>query len=909
MQRSLISAAILSLTALAAVPPAQAAQAAKASKAKPAKPGKGAAGAASTAASLAGSLATTQLPRNVRPSHYAISLKPDAPSATFSARVVIAIDVLQPTSAITLHALDLALASASIAAGPGHPVQQAAAIALDAGKQTATLSFAQPLAKGSYQLAIDYSGKIGNQAAGLFSLDYDSPAGKKRALYTQFEAADARRMVPSWDEPAFRATFALEANVPAEQMAVSNMPVVSSSAIDGGRKLVRFATSPSMSTYLLFFGLGDFERATATENGTELGVITVKGRLPQAQFVLDSSKAVLREYNDYFAHPYPLPKLDNVAAPGRSQFFGAMENWGAIMSFETVMLLDPAIATQADKQAAFSIAAHETAHQWFGNLVTMRWWDDLWLNEGFATWMAGRTTALQHPEWQTSLNRVAGRNSAIERDALATTHPVVQRVATVEEAHAAFDEITYAKGGAVINMLENYVGEDAWRAGVRSYIKAHAYGNAVSDQLWQHIERAANKPVKAIAHDFTLQPGVPLIRVSDYSCRNGKTSVALTQGEYSKDKPNKKSLSWRVPVLAKTVGAADASRTVVSGGKATVTLPGCGPVLVNAGQAGYYRTVYAPKAYAALAASFDKLAPLDQLGLMTESWALGLAGKQPASDALSLARATPVDAAPQVWGRIARIFDEVRVYARDNEATRAKLSAFAISRLAPVLARVGWEARGGESAPTAILREQLIYTLGALGDDEVMVEARRRYDASLAGDKSALPPALRRVVLGVVARNADTRVWEQLHAAAKAEQSSIVKAELYSLLGQTIDPALAQRALELAVSGEPDATIGSGIIAAVAQEHSERAFDFAVANLAKVNGLVESSSRAGYFPGLANGSANPAMVDKLKAYADANLPATARSQTNTAVSRMQYRAAVIRDRMPEVDAWLDRQAL
>jgi aminopeptidase N len=898
MQRSLISAAILSLTALAAVPPVQAAPAA--AKAKPSKP---------AASAAAESLATTQLPRNVRPSHYAISLKPDAQAATFSARVVIAIDVLEPTQAITLHAQDLALASASIAAGPGQTVQQASNIALNTDKQTATLTFAQPLAKGSYQLAIDYSGKIGNQAAGLFSLDYDTPAGKKRALYTQFEAADARRMFPSWDEPAFRATFALEATVPADQMAVSNMPVASSTAVEGGRKLVRFATTPRMSTYLLFFGQGDFERATATESGTELGVVTVKGRLPQAQFVLDSSKAVLREYNDYFAHPYPLPKLDNIAAPGRSQFFGAMENWGAIMSFESVMLLDPAMSTQADKQAAYSIAAHETAHQWFGDLVTMRWWDDLWLNEGFATWMAGRTTERQHPEWQTSLNRVAGRNSAIERDALATTHPVVQRVATVEEAHAAFDEITYAKGSAVINMLENYVGAEAWRTGVRSYIKAHAYGNAVSDQLWQHIEQAAKKPVTAIAHDFTLQPGVPLIRVSDYSCHGGKTSVTLTQGEYSKDNPDKKALSWRVPVLAKTVDAAQASRTLVSGGKATMTLPGCGPVLVNAGQAGYYRTVYAPKAYAALAGSFGKLAPVDQLGLMTESWALGLAGKQPASDALGLARATPVDAAPQVWGRIARMFDEVRVYARDNEATRAKLSAFAVSRLAPVMARVGWEARSGEAAPTAILREQLIYTLGALGDDEVTVEARRRYDAALAGDKAALPPELRRVVLGVVARNADARVWEQLHAAAKAEQSSIVKAELYSLLGQPADPALAQRALELAVSGEPDATIGSAIIASVAGEHAERAFDFAIANLPKVNGLVESSSRAGYFPALASGASSPAMVDKLKAYAEANLPASARSQTNTAVSRMQYRAAVIRDRMPEIDAWLDRQAL
>ena len=897
MQRSLISAAILSLSALATVA-SPVAYAAKATKTTPPQ-----------AAGAQESPATTQLPRNVRPTHYALSLTPDAQASTFTARVVIAIEVLEPTAAITLHAHDLAFTRASIAAGPGQPVQTATGIALDAALQTATLSFAQPLAKGRHQLAIDYSGKIGSQAAGLFALNYDSPEGKKRALYTQFEAADARRMLPSWDEPAFRATFALEATVPSSQMAVSNMPIASSQELEGGRKLVRFATTPSMSTYLLFFGLGDFERATTMENGTELGVITVRGRLPQARFVLDSSAAVLREYNNYFGQPYPLPKLDNVAAPGRSQFFGAMENWGAIMSFEAAMLLDPAISTEADKQGAFSIAAHETAHQWFGDLVTMRWWDDLWLNEGFATWMAGRTTERLHPEWESRLRKVSGRNTAIERDALASTHPVVQRVKTVEEATAAFDEITYSKGSAVITMLENYVGEDAWREGVRSYIKANAYGSAVSEQLWLHIERAARKPVTAIARDFTLQPGVPQIHVADYACKGGKTSVTLTQGEYSKDHPDKRPLSWRVPVLAKTVGAKEASRTLVTGGKATLALPGCGPVLVNAGQAGYYRTLYSPKAYAALADSFGKLATIDQLGLMADSWALGLAGRQPASDALSLALATPVDAAPQVWGRIARLFNDVRHFSRGNEARSAKFSAFAISRLSPVLARIGWEARAGEGAPVAILREELIDSLGALGDKAVVAEARRRYAASLAGDQAALPPALRRTLLGVVARNADTATWDQLHAAAKAEQSSMVKAEMYSLLGQAADPALARRALELAISGEPDATIAPGIISSVAEERNEMAFDFAIAHLDRVNALVDPGSRPAYYPRLAGGSSDPAMVDKLKAWADANLPASARSHTGTAISRMQYRSAVLRDRMPEIDAWLSRQPL
>jgi aminopeptidase N len=855
---------------------------------------------------LAGARAetTTQLPQHARPTHYNISLKPDPASASFSGRVTITLEVGKPATSLTLNAVDLTIASAQISAAKGRPSQSASAIKPDPEHQTVTLEFARPLAAGRHQLTIDYKGKINSQASGLFYLEYGSAPDSKRALYTQFEAADARRMFPSWDEPAFRTTFSVEATVPSAQMAVSNMPIADSKDLGDGNKLVRFATTPRMSTYLLFFGMGDFERATRRAGNTELGVVTVRGRLPQAQFVLDSSDAVLREYNDYFGVPYPLPKLDNVAAPGRSNFFGAMENWGAIMSFETYLLLDPAIATQGDRQAAFSIAAHETAHQWFGDLVTMRWWDDLWLNESFASWMAARTTAKLHPEWQTSLEKVAARNSAMERDALATTHPVVQRVATVEEAHSAFDEITYNKGESVIGMLENYVGEDAWRNGVRGYIKANAYGNAVSDQLWKHIEKAAHRPVTAIAHDFTLQPGVPLLRVESQACQGGQTRVTITQGEYSKDRPEKRPLTWRVPVLAQTVGSKAPVRALVANGKATLTLPGCGPVLANAGQAGYYRVQYAPAAYGALAASFAKLEPVDQLGFMSDTWALGLSGYQPASDFLALVSAAQPDAPPQVWSKAAEVLSTLKYYARDNAARGKAVSSFAIARLAPVMQRIGWEARDGEAAPQAILREELIRTLGALGDPAVIAEARRRYQASLAGDARALPPELRRVVLYVVARHADAATWDQLHAAAKAEQSSIVKNDLYTLLGMAADQSLAQRALELAISGEPAATTASGIIGAVSQDYSELAFEFALAHMDKVNALLDAPSRGSFYSRLAGGSTHAETITRLKAYADANLPASARGPIATTVSRIQFRIDAIRERMPAVETWL-----
>ena len=309
------------------------------------------------------------------------------------------------------------------------------------------------------------------------------------------------------------------------------MPVAQRTDLGNGRSRVRFAPTPRMSTYLLFLAVGDLDRATTRVGDTEIGVVTKKGALDQAQFALDSSAIVLREYNDYFGTPYPLPKLDNIAAPGRSQFFGAMENWGAIFTFEYALLLDPSISTEGDRQSIFEIAAHEISHQWFGDLVTMAWWDDLWLNEGFASWMAGRTTEKLHPEWNSALHAVTSRDAALERDALATTHPVVQHVETVEQANQAFDVITYEKGEAVIRMLEGYVGAEPWRAGVRRYIQTHAYANTVSDDLWRDIEAEAGKPITAIAHDFTLQPGVPLVTVGDVACREGASQVSLAQGE------------------------------------------------------------------------------------------------------------------------------------------------------------------------------------------------------------------------------------------------------------------------------------------------------------------------------------------------------------------------------------------
>jgi aminopeptidase N len=848
-------------------------------------------------------LPTTQLPRTVRPSHYRVAITPHAESLAFDGHVEIELEVLEPTDTIVLNQLDMQFSKVMLSSVGGTKLGPSR-LDVDQKNQTASFVFGHALPAGKYTLAMDYTGRIGTQANGLFAIDYTNDAGKQRALFTQFENSDARRFIPSWDEPAYKATFDLEATVPVAQMAVSNLPVAQRTELGNGLAKVKFGTSPKMSTYLLFFALGDFERATDTVDGTEVGVVAQRGSIDQARFALQASKDVLKEYNEYFGTPFPLPKLDNVASPGSSQFFSAMENWGAIFTFEYSLLLNPEFASEGDKHRIFEVSAHEIAHQWFGDLVTMSWWDDLWLNEGFASWMEARTTARLHPEWKTYLGTVGSRDRAMKRDAIASTHPVVQHVETVEQANQAFDAITYSKGQAVITMLEAYVGEDAWREGVRRYMKKHAYSNTVTDDLFSEVEAAAGKPIMDIAHQFTLQPGVPLVQLDSATCSNGKTTLALSQGEFTVDRPDKAPLHWNVPVIAAVNGHPEAR--VVVDGKTSMTLEGCGPVVVNAGQSGYYRTLYAPAAFQALRADFAKLQPIDQLGVMADAWALGLAGEQPASDILDLIAALPANAEPQVWGRAAGAFESIDEYYKDDPARRARFRAFAVPRLQPQLERLGWAPRAGEADGDAILRSQMIGALAGLGDKATIAEAKRRYAAMAAGDKSAVAPALRKTMLAIVAEYATPAEWDALRASARAEKVAQIKDSYYTMLAAAEDQALARRALELALTDEPGATNTARMISVVSGRFPEMAWDFALAHREQVDERVDATSRSEYYPGLGGSSGKAEMIGKIQAFADAYLDKGSRRSAETAMASIRNRIKVRHEQLPAIDAWLAR---
>lgn len=844
----------------------------------------------------------TQLPRHARPIHYSISVVPDAANLKFTGSAAIDLEILQPTDSITLNAATLEFGAVTLTDNKNKKFEARSSV--DADKQTATFSFPSTLAPGNYRLAINYTGTINRHATGLFALDYDSAEGRKRALFTQFEAPDARRFMPCWDEPFYRAPFDLRVTVPAGQDAIGNMPQSSRTQKPDGTSEIAFATTPSMSSYLLFLAVGEFDRITTTAAGTEIGVVTKKGDGEKGRWALEGSAQILPYYNDYFGTSFPLPKLDNVAGPGSSQFFGAMENWGAIFSFESVLLNDPAITSEERRQAIFKVAAHEMAHQWFGDLVTMAWWNDLWLNEGFASWMGNKATGVIHPEWHPAFERIGSRESAMNLDSLSTSHPIVQNVATVEQISQAFDAITYSKGAAIIAMLEDYVGQDVWRQGVRDYIATYRLKNTVTDNLWNAVEHAAGKPVTAIAHDFTLQPGVPLIRVETAECIDGNTRVTLQQEEFSRDNPKKKPLSWRVPVIASTLGGAEV-RTLVTGGSGTLTAPGCEPLIINSGQTGYYRTLYPPPQLERLKSVYAQLNPANQIGVLADNWGLGLAGYQSAANAFDLIDKIPAEATDDLWSRATRILTEAYDAYEGDSQSQERLARYASSKLNPVLKRLTWSAIAGEKPNDALLRAELIAALGKFGDPEIVAEVNRLYDS---GDASAISGPLRTTILEIVARHADAARWEALLNQARAEKKVLVRNTLYRLLGGVRDNALAQRALDLSLTDEPGPTNSSQIVAAVANLHPDLAFDFAIQHREIIESLVDISSRSRFLPRLAQLSAEPATMEKLEDYAQHFMTPQSRRPADISISMIRDRIRVKQTRLPEITQWLEAHA-
>ncbi len=841
-------------------------------------------------------LAAGQLPRTVVPLLYDITVKPDATAMTFSGSETVTVDVKTATRTIQLNAAGLAISKATFDGKP-------ASVKTDEAAQMLTVTLPAAASVGRHTITFAWTGKISDSASGLFAIDYTNDDGSKaRMLATQFEAPDARKFAPMWDEPSFKAKFRLSAVAPGGQLAFSNMPATIARQADG-TQLYRFGETPVMSSYLLFLGMGDMERKTLMAGKTEIGVITRRGVSSQGDYALSAAKNLLAYYNDYFGQPYPLPKMDMVAGPGSSQFFGAMENWGAIFYFENTLLFDPKRSTESGKQTIYTVVAHEMAHQWFGDLVTMAWWDDLWLNEGFASWMEGKASGDLNPSWKAEAAAIASeREAAMGIDATAATHPIIRKVETVDQIGEAFDGITYSKGQAVIGMLESTLGPDVFRKGIRSYMAKYKYGNTVTDQLWTELSAAAGKPVAQIAHDFTLQGGVPLVTLTGSRCAGGSTTATLTQGRFGLDAASKAPQTWHVPLVVATLGGGQTSAIVSGATPANVTVKGCGTLVLDRGKGSYVRVMYDDAGHAAIVRDYAKLGLNDRLGTLGDDYALAAGGYQDLSRFFDVMAKVGPAADPLEWTVVAGKLGALGGLYGDTPLEEP-LRARSVAILSPVMARIGFEAKPGETALVSNLRETLVGRLGASGDADVVARART-YVAALARNPTAIPPAIRQPILSTYAVNATPAEWDALLALTKAETNPVAKNRFVQLLGFARDDATAQRALDLLKTGTITAPQKASLLRSVAGRHPDLAFDWAVANRTLVDTFVEESTRSGYIVGLGAGSNDPAMPGKITAFADKYLPAASRGGAKRALSSIAVRKAAADRLRPAVTKWV-----
>ncbi len=832
-----------------------------------------------------------QLPKDIVPRSYAIRIEPDIEKATLTGRVEISIEVRKPVRKIVLNALGLSIGKATLDGVELSPQ-------LDPEKQTLALVLADELPVGTHTLAIEYRGQLTEQPEGLYLARYKVGDVEKTALATQFEATDARRMFPCWDEPVFRAAFQLTVVTPEKSTGISNMPIASEKKIEGGMKEVAFARTPSMASYLLAFCSGEFEALRGEVDGVQLGVYYTEGKREQARYALEATKLIVPYYNTYFGEKYPLPKLDQISFANSGA--SGMENWGCIIYNDSALLFDPATSSQSTRERVFEVVAHEIAHQWFGDLVTMAWWDNLWLNEGFASWMGTKATDHFNPEWKTWLRAAGEKEWAMALDARATTHPIQQPVANEAQAGDAFDEITYSKGQSFIRMLESYLGEDVFRDGIRKYMARHKYSSSTTSDLWIALENVSGKPVREFAAGWTEQPGFPVVKLS-----RGSDGLSLVQERFTLNQTGARPLAWKIPIRLGPAFRPEETATRVLDAEPIKGIAGrLGDVIkANLGDVGYFRVHYDPSTFDALVSHVHELTESDRLNLLNDTWALAQAGRISAEAYLDLASELATDHSYPVANQIVNSISFIDELMR-GRAERDRFRMSARHLLQPQFTRLGWEPQEGETKLDDLLRNAVIRALGALGDDSVQDEARARFRRSLDAP-SSLRGDLRDTVWWIVGRIADEATYGRLHSLAKRTDSVEEKRALYGALAAARPPALIQRTLAISLTSELPPQNAARLVQRVAGEceQPEIAWEFAKTNLDALFGKLSSIRANDYVPGIFNHFSDASRADELEVWAKANLPVDAAPATAKAADAIRFKADLKERIVPAIDAW------
>jgi len=731
-----------------------------------------------------------RLPGNVVPNHYDLALEPSLATATFAGAERISVRLERPAKAITLNAAEITFDSVAVVAGG---TTQSAQVSLDPGREQATFTVPREIPAGEAQIQLKYKGILNDQLRGL----YLSQANNRRYAVSQLEATDARRMFPSFDEPAMKATFTLAATIDQNDHAISNGAVVSDQpGPSAGKHTVTFETTPKMSTYLVALAVGDFVCSAGSADGIPIRVCATPDKKGQTGLALEAAAEVMRYYNRYYDVKYPFKKLDVVAVPDFAA--GAMENTAAIFYRETDLLADPKGASVKVRRDIASILAHEMAHQWFGDLVTMRWWDDIWLNEGFATWMASKPLKAWKPDWHMELEEVKSNQKAMAVDSLETTRPIRFKVSTPPEIGEVFDAIAYEKGAAVLRMIEAWVGEEAFRKGVNAYIDKYKYGNAAAEDFWSTLTASTGKPVDRVMGGFVDQPGVPRIDAA-LKCTDGRGSANV--GEEKAAAGSAGGHAWTVPVCARTPDG-KTSCAIAAGTPASIPLDTCADwVVANAGARGYYRVVNSPATLRTLAANLKSLEPSERLALIADEWALVLKRRHDIASFMDVAAGFKAEQSAAVVetlvGSLKQVGDDLT-----TPASRPAYRAWLTGLLSPALAEVGWSPAASESDDTRARRAWLVAGLGETAGDPAAIAKSR----SLVLEELAKPGSIESTLLNqavtVAARHGDAALYDKYLARSRAAQHPEEHYRYAFGLTQFSDPALVRKTMDYIVGPE-----------------------------------------------------------------------------------------------------------
>ncbi|HEX6394800.1 MAG TPA: M1 family aminopeptidase [Acidimicrobiales bacterium] len=756
--------------------------------------------------------AAYRLPLSAKPERYELELVPDLEASRFEGRETVIVTVVEPTTKFVLNSVDLDIRDVRIEHPSGRSL--VGTVTYNEPEQQATFSFSEELepAKG-YRLSLSFGGKLNEKLQGFYRSTFTDRDGAQGVIAsTQFEPTDARRAFPCWDEPAFKAVFSVTLVVPDKLVALSNSREISRSDESGGRTRIKFADTIPMSTYLVAYAVGPFEISSEREvDGVELRIAAVPGKSSLTAYASKVGEHALRFLAAYFDIPYPGDKLDHIAIPDFS--FGAMENLGCVTYRESALLTNPATASQLELQRVATVIAHETAHMWFGDLVTMKWWNGIWLNEAFATFMELLTTDDLRPEWDVWTAFSTGKSAAMVTDGLRATRPIEFPVGRPEEAEAMFDLLTYQKGGAVLRMLEQYLGPEAFRKGIGHYLRSHAFGNTETGDLWDALETTSGEPVRSIMDSWIWQGGHPVVTVE----QTGPAELSLHQRRFLYD-GSESDERWVVPVnLRSSVeGQVQRQRVLLDGESVTVSFDGpIDWVLVNDGAWGFYRAHYSPQLSRRLddAGVLSVCSPMERFGLLTDAFAAVVAGIADTREWASVARSMRGDDDPDVWAAIVGVTGLLSEIGGDDD--KQAVQSFVRELAEPVWRELGWDPGSDETPRTATARGRVLSALGLVGSDpEVIAEATSRFDRHLEG-VGALSPDVVSAALRIVVAEGGVREWEAVLNRYREVDNPQEKLRYLYALAETRDPELVSRTLDLTLGTEVRAQDGPFLVAGV----------------------------------------------------------------------------------------------